>query len=435
MKRKIALGLGCLLIASSLFACAKKETDNNQKEDKIEETETVQEEESAESEEKEPGVAPTYAITSVEAEGYDNFTGKIQCIQITDESHEKLQTAIDALFSDMVSSFNQSAEAMNNEAVQANEEMKEYASEDSDMTYYETSYSNDISVEVIRSDYKVFSFVVYNYYYTGGAHGMTDMEGYTFDATTGEQLELSDFGSEESITETAMNFILDTIAESDSTAQAGLYQNDEYSEGYEEIVKGFFTGEDYPAYYLDNRGIVFIFQQYTLAPYAAGIITFNVPYSEINGFNEAYIPDDGFYSVELSTMGLIEKIDVDNDGELDNVYLLNDSYNEEESENTTEYHLFVNDASVSHEMEQFGFASGYYIHSLDGNFILVSSDGIIRLFEVSTGTIKDLGTIETDKTIKEIKDGEIIFGDLTYTEAGQEWGNTETHKYSKLGFE
>ena len=86
-------------------------------------------------------------------------------------------------------------------------------------------------------------------------------------------------------------------------------------------------------------------------------------------------------------------------------------------------------------MEQFGFASGYYIHTLDGNFILVSSDGIIRLFEVSTGTIKDLGTIETDKTIKEIKDGEIIFGELTYTEEGQQWGDTETHKYSKLGFE
>ena len=56
------------------------------------------------------------------------------------------------------------------------------------------------------------------------------------------------------------------------------------------------------------------------------------------------------------------------------------------------------------------------------------------MFEVSNG-IRELGSLETDKIIREIKNGEIILADYTYTDEGIKWGENEIHKYSKSGIE
>ena len=84
-------------------------------------------------------------------------------------------------------------------------------------------------------------------------------------------------------------------------------------------------------------------------------------------------------------------------------------------------------------MEQYGYAYGYFIHSLDGNYILVTSDGMYTLYEVSYG-ISLVGTIETDKTIKEIKDGEIVFGVESYSGTTTDWSSLEVHRYSDHEF-
>ena len=437
MKKKIALFMACICASSALFACGKQNsiesnTEVSDTSDTVEEKETTEDEvkdEEVKDEEATEQAAPTYAITSVAAEGYDNFTGKVECVQITDNNHPQLQTAVDDLFSEMVTSFNQSAESMNEEAVEQNNEMKEYADEDEDYEYYEMSYSRDITVEVIRSDSKVFSFLIYDYSFTGGAHGMTDALGYSFDVATGKQLEIEDFADKETITETAISYIISTIDESDELAKSNLYSDDATGE-YAENIREAFEGDFYPEYYLSNTGIVFMFQQYSIAPYAAGILSFTVPYSVIEGFNEAYIPDDGFYSMELSNQGFVENFDVNNDGELEKVYLIND-YEEEQAQ----YRLVVGDSSVSDELEEYGFAYGYYIHASDGNYVLVSNDGLNTLYSVTDG-IKELGTVEIEgKVVKEIKDGEIVFAEITFTDAGSGWENPEVHKYSKLGLE
>ena len=275
---------------------------------------------------------------------------------------------------------------------------------------------------------------MYEYIYMGGAHGSTQEMGFTYDANTGELLELSSFGDEQTIKETAANFIIDTINESSQQAKDMLFPEDDITDGYETTIMESFEGDSAPEYYLDNRGITFLYQQYSIAPYAAGIINFTVPYEELEGFNEEYLPEDGFYTSTLSALGFIEKIDINNDGALENVYLQTGDV-EESDVVQTEYILYVGDESVSNTIEGYSYISGTYIHRDDGNYILVSCEGVsVTLYEVSNG-IKELGTIETDGAVKEIKDGELVIAERVYDENGVKWGEPETHKFSKNGIE
>lgn len=425
MKRKLALLLAMTVMTTSLYACGKlDETDKDTNSDK---TGQAQVEVETEPEEKaEEPSTPTYALTSVNADGYEYFTGGVQCIQITDNKHPKLAEAIDKQFSDLVSDFNSGVDEMNEDAKQMNEENRKYAEEDPDMEYTDMSYSHNCTVEVIRSDSKIFSFVLYDYLYTGGAHGMTDETGYTYDSTTGELLELSNFGDEQAIKDTALAYIKDIITQSEQSAKDSLFTAGEFTDDYDELLDSSFEGDNVPAYYLDNRGLVFVFQQYAIAPYAAGIITFTVPYEKIEGFNEKYIPEDEFYSVDLSALGFIDEIDANGDGELEKVYLVN---------NNDEYTICAGDKEVSEKVDDYAYVYGTYIHSKSGNFVLASISGEkLALYDISNG-VKKVGELETTLSIKEIKDGEIVLAEANYDSDGVTWGTPETHKYSKSGLE
>ena len=435
MKRKLALFLACICASTALYACGRQTPTESTTEKSKEETKKSDDKETGNVDENEADIstsAPKYAITSVAADDYEYFTGSIECIQITDSEHPKLQASIDDLFSGMVKIFNQSADSSNEDATEENKLNKEYADENSDIDYYETVYSEDISVEVIRSDAKIFSFVVYDSIYQGGAHGMTSGSGYIFDSATGKQLSLADFGDEAAIKDAAMSYIINTIDESTQEAKDMLYQDDGFILGYADNIREAFDGNACPDYYLDNRGLVLLFQQYQIAPYAAGIISFTVPYSELEGFNEAYIPDDEFYSVQLSELGFNEYIDVDNDGVLDTVYTTTSS----DEDGVYSHSIYINDKYTSEDYESYAYVTDYFIHTKTANYILVSAEGeSITLYLVSDGGIKMLNSINPAGAVKEIKDDSITIADRFYDENGISWGEEQTFKYSKNGLE
>ena len=434
MKRRLALILACLCASTAIVACSNQ-SDAESKKESTKESTTVENKDKEENEEdvEKVATAPKYAITSVAAEDYQYFTGGIECIQITDDDHPELQAALDDMFSGMVKTFNKTADGLNDDATEENKSNKEYADENPDIDYYETTYSNDVSVEVIRADAKIFSFVVYDYLYQGGAHGMTGESGYTFDVATGKQLSHSDFGDEATIKDTAMNYIIKTIDESTQESKDMLFQDDGIIAGYEDAIKTSFDGEACPEWYLDNRGIVFLFQQYEIAPYAAGIISFTVPYSELEGFNDIYIPDDEFYSTQLSELGFNEYIDVDNDGTMDTFYALTSA----EDDGSYTHKIFINDKSSDEACDEYSYVTDYFIHTKDANYILSSCEGeFITLYLVSDGDIKSLGSIKQDVgAVKEIKDGSIVIADRAYDENGVSWGEEKVVKYSKKGLE
>lgn len=105
------------------------------------------------------------------------------------------------------------------------------------------------------------SFTLTKYTYTGGAHGASVREGYTYDLATGTRYEFSDL------------FAFDRAARADINAQiAAQIKNRNIP------VFGPFHGVgDKPYFYIaDNGQPVIFFQQYEIGPYSVGILEFPV---------------------------------------------------------------------------------------------------------------------------------------------------------------
>ncbi len=108
------------------------------------------------------------------------------------------------------------------------------------------------------------------YEYAGGAHGLTYRYSDTWDLTHSRRLELSDFFPASS---NEKDYILQTINEQIEKQLAN--ENAMYFEDYKKL-----TLENIKAnsFYLTREGLVIYYQQYDIAPYAAGLPSFTIPY-------------------------------------------------------------------------------------------------------------------------------------------------------------
>lgn len=142
-------------------------------------------------------------------------------------------------------------------------------------------YSIIQQLETARVDAGVISLIEMNSEYTGGAHGSYGSSGITFDAESGEILELSDLLTDtEGFQERAEEYILSRLAEREPE---GLFSD------YENIIRQMWKSE--PDWYLDAAGITFIFHPYLIGPWAMGEVLVTVPYTEAEDcLSEAYIP-------------------------------------------------------------------------------------------------------------------------------------------------
>lgn len=73
-----------------------------------------------------------------------------------------------------------------------------------------------------------------------------------------------------------------------------LARSDVLFADYEYIISDMFT-TNYPVtnWYFNNRGLCFFFTPYEIAPYSAGTITVEIPYSELNGMiKDQYFPQE-----------------------------------------------------------------------------------------------------------------------------------------------
>lgn len=117
----------------------------------------------------------------------------------------------------------------------------------------------------------VFSVVLTNYQYAGGAHGSTVQRSYTFDLATGKALRMTDLMDSGSA---YIKFINEAIRkEIDRRVAAGNLSEFDFNK-FKDIGTT-------PDYYLSNSAVVFYFQEYEYFPYAAGIQEFDVKYSDL----------------------------------------------------------------------------------------------------------------------------------------------------------
>ncbi len=130
-----------------------------------------------------------------------------------------------------------------------------------------------VDYTVYYNENGLFSVVLTEYQYAGGAHGATYKHGFTFDLATGRALSLPELMAEGAGWRAYLNRVI--RREIDSREKAGILS--EFETGrFEDIGQA-------PDYYLTDDALVIFFQQYVYFPYVAGIQEFYIPYRELDG--------------------------------------------------------------------------------------------------------------------------------------------------------
>jgi hypothetical protein len=117
------------------------------------------------------------------------------------------------------------------------------------------------------------NYIIDQYQYLGGAHGMYGTFPIVFDTKTGERMEWQELVpnvSEERMAELLLQHRfddLDEVIDEDDLDRDNIFFSD--------------TVEPSPWFSVDKDGLTFYYQPYDLAPYVFGIITIPVPWEEL----------------------------------------------------------------------------------------------------------------------------------------------------------
>lgn len=235
-----------------------------------------------------------------------------------------------------------------------------YAREDYDMAADDTNYSfepytGSFSYTVKRCDTQIISIVFSQYDYTGGAHGNPWQYGVTFDAATGNRLQLEGLSDDY----TAFYDVL--LTDLNHQAMLPAYQDYIFSDFATDVETALL--KDSAAWYLDSSGITFISNPYVLGSYAAGTFEFNIPYSDLKGLKDAYSYRENY--IRKLFPGISASYDINNDGTEEEVcYSVT---KDEENDHTLS--LTVNDQDFSQELKKlhiaYPFTGAYYLVDID----------------------------------------------------------------------
>ncbi|MCI1965939.1 MAG: DUF3298 and DUF4163 domain-containing protein [Oscillospiraceae bacterium] len=125
---------------------------------------------------------------------------------------------------------------------------------------YEITLNQDCYLSTYRDRYE----------FTGGAHGNTVRASDTFSLQSGRRFALSHFFAP------GVNYRRMVAAEILKQAEQNMLQNPGiYFDDYKHLILKYFKPENY---YLTPDGVAIYYQQYEIAPYATGIVTFIIPY-------------------------------------------------------------------------------------------------------------------------------------------------------------
>lgn len=260
------------------------------------------------------------------------------------------------------------------------------AAENEGMTEADDYYRYSIfhELQTARVDERVISLIEMNSEYTGGAHGSYGSRGITFDAQSGQILDLSDIvADEEGFQEYAETYIIETLSRT--------YAEELFPE-YEDVVRRMW---DYGGNWcLDAAGITFIFQPYELGPYTMGEAFVTLPYAEA----EPYLSDSYILGRYHTHMGAgVARIP---SGEELSLFLSATDSQQEKFRlyvDEGEYgpvHLELNHFSIETDpFERIGDA--YLVCQRDGGVFVVfdadyaSDDFVTFVFELTEGTIEE----------------------------------------------
>lgn len=187
-------------------------------------------------------------------------------------------------------------------------------------------FSSSRTGRVERIDSRVLSMVYTTYTYTGGAHGNYFDTGYTFDTESGEYVTLDMLSG---------NF--DELKAFLADYMIGLYTADKDGYYSARVFADMVTDGDVNAaiaalvrdgsWYFSEDGMVIYSTIYELGPYAAGIVDFVIPYSDLAGhIDDKWLPaertaESGSLTLKAQSdiadgsIEIIDKVTVDAEGE------------------------------------------------------------------------------------------------------------------------
>lgn len=158
------------------------------------------------------------------------------------------------------------------------------------MVDYEYSIANDFPVHeyeavveytVTYNENCMLSLYFDQYEYTGGAHGNTVRTSDTWNLTQSKRAELSDFfPGKSNYNEFIIGSIINQIKQQVKDNTTMVFDD------YPKLVAESFKTNNF---YLSEDGVVIYFQQYDIAPYASGILTFVIPFGR-GGATEPQCP-------------------------------------------------------------------------------------------------------------------------------------------------
>lgn len=139
-----------------------------------------------------------------------------------------------------------------------------------------------------RIDSGVLSLSYMTASYSGGAHPGNSCGGVTYDLVKGKALSLGDILTDGTTADVICRLVVDALAENPN-----VYRD--YSATVEQRFSGYIQEDQ--DWYLSREGLCFSFAPYEIAPYASGVVTAVVPYSQLLGvLEDAYFPMEQVYS-------------------------------------------------------------------------------------------------------------------------------------------
>lgn len=125
------------------------------------------------------------------------------------------------------------------------------------------------SYEIKTNERNVFSLILINYAYFGGAHGYTIIQPLTLDMTTGNVISLKDLFKEDS----------QYVEVLSSMVEEQIQQRHLYTLGDFKVIS------PEQEYYLADKSLVLFYQLYQLVPYAQGFPFFPISLYDIEDLN------------------------------------------------------------------------------------------------------------------------------------------------------
>lgn len=138
-----------------------------------------------------------------------------------------------------------------------------------------------------RIDHGVMSLFGIQNGYSGGMHGSMSCIAANYDMMTGDILTLGSIMHADAQKEDFIKIVLDKL----EAMADDLYLYDDF----EIAVRQRLGGDEnlYEDFYFTNTGLDFFFSPYEIAPYASGIVTVEIPYSELPGLiYDGYFPPE-----------------------------------------------------------------------------------------------------------------------------------------------